>query len=272
MLEEAQKAHNKAAAKMYKLLKNLLSGDLQSQWDPVCRKMHEGDLWAGVNGQMPTGRRPYLWTAFQDCLEQHMLTVFTADVAESQWLFIQQAVHKPQRTTVLQHISQMGVLNDYVGYLLRFKDGPNAVPTTKKENIPFGKANLATIMLASVPMTWQNQYNLTHLTVPELTHALLLDLEAFERVMVKKRSRMRSSRQRVSLLQPVLTPRVIPSGERLGAQVIKSLKRLKVRSFACVAKPMAAPTRPTSSWTALIMTAMVSPSWQMDFFLGADLF
>jgi hypothetical protein len=36
MLQEAQKAHNKAVAKTYKLLRNLLSGDPQSQWDQVC--------------------------------------------------------------------------------------------------------------------------------------------------------------------------------------------------------------------------------------------
>ncbi len=52
MLQEAQKAHNKAVAKMYKLLRNLLSGDPKFQWDQVCRTMHERDSWAGVNGQV----------------------------------------------------------------------------------------------------------------------------------------------------------------------------------------------------------------------------
>jgi hypothetical protein len=58
MLQEAQKAHDKAIAKTYKQLRNLLSSDAQSQWDPVCRKMHERNLWAGVNGQVTKGRRP----------------------------------------------------------------------------------------------------------------------------------------------------------------------------------------------------------------------
>jgi hypothetical protein len=43
MLQEAQKAHNKAIAKSYEQLRNLLSGNAQSQWDCVCRKMHERD-------------------------------------------------------------------------------------------------------------------------------------------------------------------------------------------------------------------------------------
>jgi hypothetical protein len=44
MLQEAQKAHDKAIAKLYKQLRNLLSGNAQSQWDCICRKMHECDL------------------------------------------------------------------------------------------------------------------------------------------------------------------------------------------------------------------------------------
>ena len=35
MLQESQKAHNKAIAKTNKQLRNLLSGDLQFQWDCV---------------------------------------------------------------------------------------------------------------------------------------------------------------------------------------------------------------------------------------------
>jgi hypothetical protein len=41
MLQEAQKAHNKAMTELYKQLRNLLSGSAQSQWDPVCHEMHD---------------------------------------------------------------------------------------------------------------------------------------------------------------------------------------------------------------------------------------
>ncbi len=151
MLEEAKEAHDKAVAKMYKLLRNFLSGNLQAHFDQICRKMHKRDSWAGVNGQMTTGRRPRLWTAFQDCLELHKLIVFTADMAKRQWYYIQQVVHGPQWATVRQLILHMGVLNDYVGYFPTLKDSPKAIPT-KKENIPFSKADLAAIILAFVPI------------------------------------------------------------------------------------------------------------------------
>ncbi len=75
MLQEAQKAHNKAIAKLYEQLRNLLSSDAQSQWDHVCHKMHEHDSWAAVNGQVTKGRHPQTWTFFLDCLELHKLTV-----------------------------------------------------------------------------------------------------------------------------------------------------------------------------------------------------
>jgi NAD-dependent DNA ligase len=48
MLQEVQKAHNKAIAKTYKQLRNLLSSDAQSQWDCICRGMHKRDSWAAV--------------------------------------------------------------------------------------------------------------------------------------------------------------------------------------------------------------------------------
>jgi hypothetical protein len=83
----------------------------------------------------------------------------------------------------------MGVLNDYVRYLPTLKDSPKAVPTTKKENIPFSKADLAAIILASVPIIWQNQYNPTHLTVPESSPTLLPDLENIEQVMDEKQNK-----------------------------------------------------------------------------------
>ncbi len=43
MLQEAQKAHDKAIAETYEQLRNLLSGDAQFQWDRICRKMHVCD-------------------------------------------------------------------------------------------------------------------------------------------------------------------------------------------------------------------------------------
>jgi hypothetical protein len=180
MCIEAQKAHNKAIAKLYKQLRNLLSGDAQSQWDCVCRKMHKRDLWAEVNGQVAKGRRPQLWTSFLDCLELHKLTVFIADAAKRHQFYIQQVVHKPQRATVQQHILLMGVLNVYVKHLPTLKNSSKAVLTTKKGNIPLGEADLAAIVLLSVLMSWQNQYNLIHSTVLELACTLLPDLEAIE--------------------------------------------------------------------------------------------
>jgi hypothetical protein len=54
---------------------------------------------------------------------------------------------------------------------------------------PFGETDLAAIMLVSVPMTWQNKYNLNTTTVLELTRVLLPDLEAIERVMVEKQNK-----------------------------------------------------------------------------------
>jgi hypothetical protein len=128
-----------------------------------------------------------MWMSFLDCLKLHKLMVFSADAAKRQRFYIQQAVRKPQRATVRQHILCTEVLNDYVKCLPMLKDSSKAVPTSKKSNIPFGKADLNAIVLLSVPMSWQNQYNLNHSTVPESMRTLLPDLEAIEGVMVEKK-------------------------------------------------------------------------------------
>jgi hypothetical protein len=114
ILQEYRKAHNMAIAKTYKQLRNILSGNLQSQWDGICCKMHELDSWAGVNGQVTKGQHPRTWMSFQDCLELRKLTIFSADAAKRQWFYIKQVVRKSQRVTVRQNIPQMGVLNDYI--------------------------------------------------------------------------------------------------------------------------------------------------------------
>ncbi len=82
MLQEAQKAHDKAIAESYEQLRNLLSGNAQPQWDCVCCKMYERELWAAVNGQVTKGRHARMWMSFLDCLKLHKLTVFSADAAK----------------------------------------------------------------------------------------------------------------------------------------------------------------------------------------------
>ncbi len=218
MLQEAQKACDKAITKSYKQLRILQSGNAQSQWDCVCREMHERDSWAAVNGQVTEGRHLQTRMSFLDCLELHKFTVFSADAAKRHWFYIQQAVRKPQRATVQQHTSQMGVLNDYVKHLPSLKDSSKAVPTTKKGNIPFGKADQAAIVLLSVPMSWQNQYNLNHSTVPKSTRTLLPDLEAIERVMFKKKSANLKAKGKGSTApsEPKGNPKRKASGDSTG--------------------------------------------------------
>jgi hypothetical protein len=112
----------------------------------------------------------------------------------------------------------MGVLNNYVKHLPTLKDSSKAVPMTKKGNIPFGKADLAAIVLSSVPMLWQNQYNLNHSTVPKSTHTLLPDLEAIEQVMVEKKGANLKAKGKGSTApsKPKGNPKRIASGGLTG--------------------------------------------------------
>ena len=202
LLSTASKQYNEAVGATYELLRNLLAGEPQTQWDRIVREMHERGSWAGADGERHNGKRPKGFKAFMDCLELHKLTVFTADAAERQRYYVQQGIRKPQRATVRQFISRVEVLNGYLKYLPTLKDSPKAVTTTKKGNIPFEEADLASIMLAALPLTWQNQYNLTHSTVPESPRALLADLENIERVMLERYGEKQRSKDKVTTARP----------------------------------------------------------------------
>ncbi len=47
----ATKQYNEAVGATYELLRNLLAGEPQTQWDCIVREMHECNLWAGADGK-----------------------------------------------------------------------------------------------------------------------------------------------------------------------------------------------------------------------------
>ncbi len=80
----------------------------------------------------------------------------------------------------------MGILNSYLTHLPMVFNSSMVIEGTKKGYVPFDEADLAGIILNSGPVSWLNQYNMTHQTLPNGTRTLLQDLELIERVMDKK--------------------------------------------------------------------------------------
>jgi hypothetical protein len=97
-----------------------------------------------------------------------------------------QMVKKPQRVMVRQYMARMGILNDYHAHLPTVFNSSMAIEGTKKGNVSFDEADLVGIVLTTVPVSWLNQYNMTHQTLLSGTRALLQDLESIERVMDEK--------------------------------------------------------------------------------------
>jgi hypothetical protein len=149
-------------------------------------EMHMKNPWIGIDGKSNKGIHVKSWISFMDCIELHKLTVFPADAAEKQRYYMQQTIKKPQRVTVHQFVSRMGILNDYLAYLPTVFGSLTAVAGTKKMNVPFNKADLVGIVLNLVPSSWVNQYNMMHSTLPKNPRAFLNNLEAIEQVMDEK--------------------------------------------------------------------------------------
>ncbi len=171
-IEQAQKA--------CKLFHCFVVGETRTQWDRIANEMHTKNSWIGINSKSNKGICVKSWISFMDCIKLHKLTVFPADAAGKQHYYMQQTIKKPQQVTVCQFVSRMGILNDYLAYLPTVFDLLMAVAGTKKMNVPFNEADLAGIVLNSVPSSWVNQYNMTHSMLPKNPRALLNNLEAIK--------------------------------------------------------------------------------------------
>ncbi len=80
----------------------------------------------------------------------------------------------------------MGILNNYLSFFPTVFNSPMTIEGTKKGNMLFDEAYLAGTILNSVPVSWMNQYNMMHLTLPDGTRTLLQDLESIKRIMEER--------------------------------------------------------------------------------------
>jgi hypothetical protein len=174
------------ALKAYKLFCCFVVGKARMRWDKIVHNMHSKDPWVRMNGKSHKDLCVHSWLSFQDCTKLHTLTVFPADATEKQRFYMQQKIKKPQQVTIRHYMSHMDVLNDYLAYLPPVYDSSMAIEGMEKSNVLFDVADLARIVLNLVPVTWVNQYNMTHSTLSKSPRALLPDLKAIEHIMNKK--------------------------------------------------------------------------------------
>jgi len=259
LVSEAKAEFLKAVQRPFDLVHQLLIGEARTQWDKIAKEMFDRDTWVGVNGKTHDGLHEWTWKSLTDCIELHKLTVLPADAAEKQHFYVQQVVRKPQRVTIRQYMSRMGILNDYIAHLPSIFYSSKAVASTVKGNVIFGDGELTSIILASTPQMWQNQHNFTHSTVPESPRTLLPDLENIERVMNERYAEKQKAKGKSK--EPSPTAGVIPAPRNvhLGARLSESRKRFAPRSFASDARLTAALTRHTTPVTVASTTRMASP-------------
>ncbi len=172
--------------KAYEMFRCFVVGNPRTQWDKIVHKMHTKDPWIHVNGSSNKGVSVRSWPSLLDCIKLHKLTIFPVDAAEKQHYYMTQMVKKPQQATVHQYMACMGLLKDHLSHLPMVFNSAMAFEGAKKGHMPFDEADLAGIVLNSVLVSWMNQYNMTHTTLPDRTRTLLQDLESIEHVMEEK--------------------------------------------------------------------------------------
>jgi hypothetical protein len=80
----------------------------------------------------------------------------------------------------------METLNKYIGILPTIKNSLLTVTSMEFGNVPFTEATRASIILSHLPVVWRNQCNLTHKTVPESPHTMLIDLEHIDKLFTDR--------------------------------------------------------------------------------------
>jgi len=236
LVSEAKAEFLKAVQKPFDLIRQLLIGEARTRWDKIVKEMFDRDTWVRVNGNTHDGPRVWTWKSLTDCIELHKLTVLPADAAEKQHFYVQQVVCKPQCITIRQYMSHMGVLNNYIAHY-----SSKVVASTVKGNVIFGDGELPSIILASTPQTWQNQYNLTYSTVPESPRALLLDLENIERVMNERYAEKQKAKGKSKEAKPDGGGNSSPKKRSSGGSSKRVSKKVRSEKFCQRCKTQGGP-------------------------------
>jgi hypothetical protein len=185
-LINAKVAESTLACLAYDLFCKLLSDEPEIQSDWIVTDMHTKNPWEDIKGVKHNSLPGKLQQSLTDCIQFHKLMVFTIDTVERHRYYLMCSIKKPLRWTIRMHISQMEVINKYLGVLPTIKNSPLAVAPTEIGNVSFTEAAHASIILSHLPVVWRNQYNLTHKTVLELPRAMLQGLENIKKLFVEK--------------------------------------------------------------------------------------
>jgi hypothetical protein len=209
----------------------LLADDTEAHWDQILSDMHTKDPWTDLIGVKHKGVRPWTQESPKVCIEFHKLTVFTVDAAERLKYYLMLChVKKPVRYTIHKHVACMELLNKYVELIPTIKNSPKAVASTEFGNIPFSKATLASVILASLPSAWRNQYSLTHITIPESARAIIDSLESIKTLFVEKgHEKARANKAKATEAYKAISNRV-PSRKRTQEGSLKKGAPKKGRS------------------------------------------
>ena len=96
------------------------------------------------------------------------------------------SVKKPMKWSIQMHVTRMETLNKFIGIIPTIKNSLLTVTSMEFGNVPFTEATHVSIVLSHLPVVWRNRYNLTHKTVPELPHMMLIDLEHIDKLFADR--------------------------------------------------------------------------------------
>ncbi len=85
---------------VYDLFRKTLKEDPELQWDRIVDDMHAKDPWEDLRGAKNNGLHVKLVASFWECIDFHMLMVYSIDTAERQRFYMLCNLKEPAKFTI----------------------------------------------------------------------------------------------------------------------------------------------------------------------------
>jgi hypothetical protein len=130
---------------MFQFYTNLLSFDVKYMWNKIVQEKTKADPYKDLQGVSRKGPRGLTRESFNNCAMFYLLTVFPNNAAEQEKYYLSNILNKPQWVGVRQFVQRIEQLNIYIVQLPCWYHSPSYVAGMSPANIPFTKADKATV-------------------------------------------------------------------------------------------------------------------------------
>ena len=156
-VDNARKAQNGVLEEVFTTYEHLLGEEVRPLWTELVTKVCFTSGWKNEKGEEQSARRGYSWAVLELVRRKWLLSVFTDNVAEEQYMYLGCYLRYPFKMSIRAFLARMEQLNSYLPLLPYLNDSKQATKLTARINISFSEHKLAAQVRA-----FRNGLNVEH--------------------------------------------------------------------------------------------------------------